>query len=184
MKKHAQLPPPLILVASCTVTPPASKNNTKSQQDVSDFRKILAPYIGQDSSAIVANFRSRIAAVRNREEEERNRGLGGLVRTLGPASALAAGSAPVRRAAVTSKDIVGEAPDTLPPGLGAGAGNPGSIPLAEEKRGGLFRMLDEGAKEREEELRRKSEVFQRVMQKREERERARREEQKKAKKGG
>ncbi|CAM9656281.1 unnamed protein product [Sphacelaria rigidula] len=139
--------------------------NNQSQQDVFDFRKILAPYIGQDSSAIVANFRSRIAAVRNREEEERNRGLGGLVRTLGPAAALTAGSAPVRRAAVTSKDIVGEAPDTLPPG------------------GGLFRMLDEGAKEREEELRRKSEVFQRVMQKREERERARREEQKKAKKG-
>lgn len=149
------------------------------KKDVSDFRKVLGPYIGQDSSAVVANFRSRIAAVRRKEEEEKSKGLGGLVRMMGPAAA-SASSAPVRRAAVTSKDIVGEAPETLPPAMtggGAGAMNAGSVPLAEGKRGGLFKMLDEGAKEREEELRRKSEVFQRVMQKREERERARREEE-------
>lgn len=152
-----------------------------SPQEVTDFREILRPYIGQDSRAVVAGFRSKVAAVRQREAAEKSRGLGGLVRQTGPAAAAAAAAASARRGGMTSKDIVGDAPDTLPPGMANGAMNVGSVPLSEEKRGGFWKGFAEGAKEREEELRRKSEVFQRVMQKREERERAKREEEAKKK---
>lgn len=144
-------------------------------QDVADFRTLLRPFIGKDSSAIVADFRSKVDAVRQKEAEERSKGFGGLVRQIGPAVTAATASA--RREMLSSKDIVGEGPDTLPEGMLSTAVNVGSVPLKDEKRGGLWKAFSESENERREQMQRKSEAFQRVMQQREEREKARREEQ-------
>lgn len=79
---------------------------------------------------------------------------------------------------LTSKDIVGDAPDTLSPGMaaavGATGGGGGPKPLAAKKKGGLWKSLDEGTKEREEEFMRRNEAFQRVMEKRMAKEKAKR----------
>lgn len=88
---------------------------------------------------------------------------------------------------LTSKDIVGDAPETLSPGMaaaaataggaGGGRGGGGSKPLADKQKGGLWKSLQEGNKEREEDFMRRNEAFQRVMEKRMAREKARRDEQ-------
>lgn len=144
-------------------------------QDASDFRDVLRPYIGKDSSVLVADFQSKLNAIRAKEMEERSRGLGGFVRQMSPANVITSASG--RSGVMSSKDIVGEAPETLPESVLAGAVNMGSVPVADEKRGGLWKTFIEGESERREQLQRKNEVFQRVIQQREERERAKREEQ-------
>lgn len=158
-------------------------------QGVSDFRDVLRPHVGKDSNAVVGNFRSKIEAVRQREEEERGRGLGGLVRQIAPIMGGGIGGGGIG-GMLTSKDIVGDAPSTLSAGTaaavavlgggGAGGGGGGEsarvMPVAAGKKGGLWKSLDEGTKEREEEFVRKTEVFQRVMEKRMAREKAKKEE--------
>lgn len=140
---------------------------------------MLRPHAGEDSSAIVSEFRSKVSAVRQKEEEERGRGLGGLVRQIAP---VVGSGGPGMGGAMTSKDIVGDAPDTLSPGMAAaaastsgGAGSAKVVPVVGGKKGGLWKSFDEGSKEREEEFMRKNEAFQRVMEKRNAREIARRE---------
>eukprot|EP00903_Cladosiphon_okamuranus_P012306 g11538.t1 len=158
-------------------------------QGVADFRDVLRPHVGEDSTAVVADFRSKVNAVRQKEDADRSRGLGGLVRQIAPvvgASRPAAGTGGM----LTSKDIVGDAPDTLSPGMAAAAattkGAPGggrgggSQPLPEEKKGGFWSRLKDSAKEREEDFVRKNEVFQRVMEKRMAKEKAKQEAQQKA----
>lgn len=133
---------------------------------------------------MVSDFRSKVNAVRQREDAERGKGLGGLVRQIAPAVG-GGGTAAGMGGMLTSKDIVGDAPDTLSPGMAAAAavgatgapnGGGGSKPLSAKKKGGLWKSLDEGTKEREEEFMRRNEAFQRVMEKRMAKEKARREE--------
>lgn len=156
-------------------------------QGVAEYRDVLRPHIGEDYSSVVSDFRSKVNAVRHKEETEKGRGLGGLVRQIAPAvgsSGFSAGGM------MTSKDIVGDAPDKLSPAMAAlaaasgggskGGGGAGVTPLTQGKKGGLWKSLDEGSKEREEDFMRRNEAFQRVMQKREERERARNEAQQQA----
>lgn len=155
-------------------------------QGVADFRDVLRPHAGQDHSSVVSDFRSKVNAVRQKEEAERSRGLGGLVRQIAPAVG-GSGSGGGMGGMLTSKDIVGDAPETLSPGMAAAAattggpggdrGGGGSRPLPAEKKGGFFNRLAEGQKEREEMFMRKNEVFQRVMNKRMAKEKAKREEQ-------
>lgn len=97
-----------------------------------------------------------------------NKGLGGFVRRTVHKSST---SQPPRRAAVTSKDIVGDAPDTLSPASATGAGsvNAGSVPLPAENRGALWKKFDVGTKGKEEEMQAKSEKFHKAMMRREER---------------
>lgn len=133
---------------------------------------------------MVSNFRSKVNAVRQREEAERGRGLGGLVRQIAPV--VGTGGAGMG-GMMTSKDIVGDAPDTLSPGMAAAAAVTGAnkrgggsgpvVPLAEEKKGGFWKTLNEGTREREEDFVRKTEVFHRVMEKRMAKEKAKREAQ-------
>ncbi len=136
---------------------------------------------------MVSDFRSKVNAVRQKEEAERSRGLGGLVRQIAPAVGGGGGSGGGMGGMLTSKDIVGDAPETLSPGMAAAVaatggpggdrGGGGSKPLPAEKKGGFFNRVAEGNKEREEMYMRKNEVFQRVMEKRMAKERAKREEQ-------
>ena len=135
---------------------------------------------------MVSDFRSKVNAVRQKEEAERSKGLGGLVRQIAPAVGGAGAAGGGMGGMLTSKDIVGDAPDTLSPGMAAAAaasGAPGggrgggSKPLPAEKKGGFFNRLAEGNKEREEMYMRKNEVFQRVMEKRMAKEKAKREEE-------
>lgn len=154
-------------------------------QGVADYRDILRPHAGEDSSALVSDFRAKISAVRQREDAERSKGLGGLVRQIAPAVG-GGGAATGIGGMLTSKDIVGDAPDTLSPGMAAAAavgatgapgGGGGPKPLAAKKKGGLWKSLDEGTREREEDFMRRNEAFQRVMEKRMAKEKAKREEQ-------
>lgn len=155
-------------------------------QGVADFRDVLRPHVGEDSAAVVSDFRSKVNAVRQKEDAERSKGLGGLVRQIAPVVG-AGGPAARMGGMLTSKDIVGDAPDTLSPGMAAAAattkGAPGggrggsSQPLPEEKKGGLWNRLKDSTKEREDDFMRKNEVFQRVMEKRMAKEKAKKEEQ-------
>ncbi|CAM9492590.1 unnamed protein product [Scytosiphon promiscuus] len=151
-------------------------------QGVADFRDVLRPHAGEDSTAVVSDFRSKVNAVRQKEDADRGRGLGGLVRQIAPAvgTAGAAGMGGV----LTSKDIVGDAPETLSPGMAAAAattggagGGGGSKPVPAKKKGGLWKSFDEGTKEREEDFMRRNEAFQRVMEKRMAKEKAKRDAQ-------
>lgn len=155
-------------------------------QGVADFRDVLRPHAGEDSTAVVSDFRSKVNAVRQQEDAERSRGLGGLVRQIAPVVG-ASGSAAGMGGMLTSKDIVGDAPDTLSPGMAAAAaatkGAPGggrgggSQPLPEEKKGGFWSRLKDSTKEREDDFMRKNEAFQRVMEKRMAKEKAKEEAQ-------
>lgn len=157
------------------------------RQGVADFRDVLRPHVGEDSTAVVSDFRSKVNAVRQKEDEERSRGLGGLVRQIAPVVGASGPTATGMGGMLTSKDIVGDAPDTLSPGMAAAAattkGLPGggrgggSQPLPEEKKGGFWSRLKDSTKEREDDFVRKNEVFQRVMEKRMAKEKAKQETQ-------
>lgn len=121
---------------------------------------------------LAADYQSKVDAVRRREEEERSRGLGGFVRR----SALAAKEVGIaqQRELLASKGEEEEGKPSVPQSILSRAVNVGSIPLPSEKRGGFWKMMSERENERREEMQRKNEAFQRVLQQREERERARR----------
>lgn len=132
---------------------------------------------------MVSDYRSKVEAVRQKEAEDRSRGLGGFVRQMAPV--VSGSPTMISGGMMTSKDIVGEAPSTLSPsaaaivgadraGGGSGGGAP-VVPLADEKKGRLWKSFDENNKERQEEMMRKQEAFHRVMEKRHAREQARKE---------
>lgn len=150
-------------------------------QGVADFRDVLRPHAGEDSTAVVSDFRSKVNAVRQKEDAERSKGLGGLVRQMAPAVGIG-GAAGGMGDVLTSKDIVGDAPDTLSPGMAAAAATAGGAgggpkPVSATKKGGLWKSFDEGSKEREEDFMRRNEAFQRVMEKRMAKEKAKRDAQ-------
>lgn len=125
--------------------------------------------------------------MRQKEVEDRSRGLGGLVRQMAPV--MSASPTMMSGGMMTSKDIVGEAPSTLSPSAaaivgtnraggkagGSDGGGAHVVPLANEKKGRLWKSFDESNKERQEEMMRKQEAFHRVMEKRHAREQARKE---------
>ncbi|CAM9192304.1 unnamed protein product, partial [Choristocarpus tenellus] len=103
-------------------------------QGVSDFRNVLKPHVGKDSSSVTSAYSAKVNAVREEENRSRNRGLGGLVRRR---AAGAGGSgdgvsetppARAKSSGLSSKDLVGEAPASLPPGSVGAGGVPGGVP--------------------------------------------------------
>lgn len=135
-------------------------------QGVSDFRKVLKPYVGKDSSIIASDYQGKVDDARREEAANQKMGMGGWMRSSAARQEVPASQA---RGGVTSKDIVGDAPTGPLPGPPGGVGKDEvpttrTAPLPEEEQGGLWKSLRKMSKEREAELRKKNEAFQKVME--------------------
>lgn len=123
-----------------------------SNEKIDDIPKLMRTYNSRDAADISSDYNQRLNDLKAKEQAVRDRGIGGAVRAYrakaGPAEV------PLRKpsadAGPSSRDIVGDAPDAA----------------ETVTKGSLWQAYDSRNKEREEEMVRKQEVYQRLMMKR------------------
>ncbi|KAG5180496.1 NLI interacting factor-like phosphatase-domain-containing protein [Tribonema minus] len=144
-----------------------------AMEGVRDYRNVLRPFRGQDSDAVVAEYRRRVDAANAAQRERDNSGLGGLLRGA-KRGHLVPDAQPTRRSAIpSSRDLVGAAPadaSARPAGRSAAvpavavpdvkAPSTGVAPPPPEKQGSLLRWYRNHSQEIIEERSRKLEKWQ------------------------